>query len=308
MSYKFPAALAAGVAVLAIGAPVASAAVTQAPLTIAQAGDTVSFTIAAPGASPTPDRVIALFVAPADSGKTTFAATIAQGVGAGAATVGGSTADCQVVTGADAQSFDLLQPEYAEGTGFTWKVPASFLPASFDAKAVISDDPYGPDGCAPDAQHNGLAATLAGATRWPAPVVTPPVVTTPAPAPAPAPAPVVAPKPVADPDKDGIKNDWLVGGQPVAAPKAPKASGVTAHAATLTLPKAPKGGTIRVFVRVAGTGTFKAVTAKVDKKTGKATISGLKANKRYEVKVVAVNKAGQQTQASKAVAVKTKKK
>jgi hypothetical protein len=253
--------------------------------------------------------VIALFVAPADSGKTTFAATIAQGVGAGAATVAGSTADCQVVTGADAQSFDLLQPEYSDAAGFTWKVPASVLPASFDAKAVISDDPYGPDGCAPDAQHNGLAATLAGATRWPvpAPVVTPPVVT-PAPAPAPVPAPVVAPKPTADPDQDGIKNDWLVGGKPVAAPKAVKVLGATAHAATLTLPKAPKGGTIRVYVREAGKGSFKAVTAKVDKKTGKATVSGLKAGKSYELKAVAMNKAGRQTQASKVVKVKTKKK
>src|SRR4051794_8364402 len=114
-----------------------------------------------------------------------------------------------------------------------------------------------------------------GAQRFPIP---PAPVTTPAPAPAPVvtPAPVVAPKPVADPDKDGIKNDWLVGGKPVSAPKAAKVSGVTAHGATLTLPAAPKGATLKVFVRVAGTGTFKAVAVKVNKKTGKAKLSGLR--------------------------------
>jgi hypothetical protein len=154
----------------------------------------------------------------------------------------------------------------------------------------------------------GLAVTMAGAQRFPAPVV-PPVVVAPAPvpAPAPAPAPVVAPKPVADPDKDGIKNDWLVGGSPVAAPKAAKVRSVTAHSAKLTLPKAPKDAKIRVFRRVAGTKTFKAVTVTVSKKDGSVTMAGLKPHTKYEVKLVAVNKAGKQTTASKPVTVKTPK-
>lgn len=305
-------ALAAAFAALAATAPVASATITSAPLTIAQSGDTVSFTIAAPAESPTPDRLIALLVAPAGTGATTVATTMAQGVGAGGAQVTGSTADCQIVNGPNVTPLDLPVPDYVEGTGFTWKIPASVLPTSFDAKAVTADD-FVTDACQPAGVDGfGLKVSMADATRWPVPPAPAPVVvpvTPPAPAPVitPAPAPAV-PTPAADPDKDGIKNDWLVGGKPVGAPKPAKVARVTAHAATLTLPKAPKNGKLRVYVRVAGKGTFKAVTVKVNKKTGKATMSGLKAHTRYEVKVVAVNQAGQQTQASKPVVVKTAKK
>jgi hypothetical protein len=312
MSYKLPAALAAGLAAVAVAvaAPVASAAVTAAPLTIAQNGGTVSFTVTSPAGA---GGFNAVLVAPAGSGAATFVATMGYG-GWGAAKVGGSTLTCQVTGDQTAAPLtDVPDPVFpADGSSYTWNVPAADLPASFDAKAIVAEDVFDADGCTIDDAHHGVATGMADAQRFPvpAPVVTTPVGTpTPPPAPAPAPAPVVTTptKPAADPDKDGIKNDWLVGGKPAAAPSAPKVSRTTAHGAVLTLPKAPKGGTIRVFARVAGTGEFKAVTAKVDKKTGKATISGLKAGQRYEIKVVAADKAGRQTQASKAVTVKTKK-
>jgi hypothetical protein len=307
MSYKIPAVLVTALAALAAAAPVASATVTPAPLTIAKAGDNVTFTIAAPSASPTPDRIIALLVAPADSGRTSFASTLVQGSGAGAAQVTGSTADCQAVNGTFVTPVELPEIQYADGTGFTITVPAAKLPAVFDAKAVIADD-FATDTCNPDADTTGLVATMAGASRFPAPVVVaPPVappVATPAPAPAPAPVAPVAPKPVV---KDGITSDWLVGGNPVAAPKAAKVLTVSARSAKLGLPKAPAGATIRVYRRVAGTKTFRAVAVKVSKKDGTATLSGLKPHTRYELKLVAVNKAGKQTKASKAVTVKTPK-
>jgi hypothetical protein len=309
MPCKTPVALAAAFAALAVAAPAASASIASAPLTIATSGANVTFTIAAPGESPTPDRIIALLVAPADTGRSTFAATLVQGVGAGAGTTTASTGDCQVVAGASSSMVELSDIQYDDATGFTITVPSAALPASFDAKAVIADD-YDTDTCQPTPDDNGLAVTMAGASRFPAPVVVPPVVApvpTPAPAPAPAPAPVVTPKPVADPDQDGIKNDWLVGGSPVAAPKAAKVLSVTAHSAKLKLPKAPAGATIRVFRRVAGTKTFRAVSVTVSKKDGTVKLSGLKAHTRYELKLVAVNKAGKQTKASKAITVKTAK-
>ncbi|WP_027005971.1 fibronectin type III domain-containing protein [Conexibacter woesei] len=311
MSRKTPVAFAAALATLAVAVPAASAAVTTTPLTISQSGDVVTFTVAPGGDWGSADGN-ALLIAPAGSGTTTVAASMGHG-GFGAAKVTGSTADCQTLTSSDATMLtDVPDPTFSDdGSGFTWKIPAADLPASFDAKVVFASD-FSADGCSPDADHNGIVTTMADAQRFPVPpvVVAPAPVVTPAPAPAPAPVatPVAAPKPVADPDKDGIKNNWLVDGKPVAAPKAAKVAGVTAHGATLTLPKAPKGATIRVYVRVAGTGTFKAVTVKINKKTGKATLSGLKAGKHYEVKLVAVNKAGQQTTASKAAVVKTTKK
>jgi hypothetical protein len=307
MLCKTPVALAAAFAALAVAAPAASASIASAPLTIAKSGDNVTFTIAAPGESPTPDRIIALLVAPADTGRATFTATLVQGVGAGAGTTTASTGDCQVVAGASSSMVELSDIQYDDATGFTITVPSSALPASFDAKAVTADD-YDTDTCQPAPDENGLAVTMAGAARFPVPVVAAPVVAPVAPpAPAPAPAPVVAPKPVADPDQDGIKNDWLVGGNPVAAPKAAKVLSVTAHTAKLKLPKAPAGATIRVFRRVAGTKTFRAVSVTVSKKDGTVKLSGLKAHTRYELKLVAVNKAGKQTKASKAITVKTPK-
>jgi hypothetical protein len=308
MSYKFPAVLVTAVAALAVAVPAASATITPAPLTIAQSGTDVTFTIAAPADSPTSDRMIALLVAPADSGLETFSYVAVQGSGESASQTTGSTADCQIVAGAASTVVDPFPTQYTEGTGFTLTVPSSDLPATFDAKAVIADD-FETDTCAPADTATGLATTMAGTQRFPAPVVAPPVVASPVVAPTPAPVPPVVapvmPKPAPVVTKDGIKSDWLVGGKPAAAPKAAKVSSVTAHSATLTLPKAPKGATIRVYRRVVGTKTFRVI--KVTTKHGKVTMSGLKPHTHYELKLVAVNKAGKQTNASKSVTVKTPK-
>jgi hypothetical protein len=310
MSYKTPAVLVTALVALAAAAPVASATVTPAPLTIAQSGSDILFTIAAPGESPTPDRLISLLVAPAGVAASTFAASMQEGVGGGASQNTTSTAACQVVNGPGSTGVELPEPTYSDGTGFTYTIPASILPASFDAKAVIVDDlsDGSPDTCRPTPGDAGIATTMADAARFPVP---PPVV---APIAAPAPAPVVIPAPVVVPPKpapvvakDGIKSDWIVGGKPVAAPKAAKVLTVKAHSATLTLPKAPAGATIRVYRRVVGTKTFRVVKVTVSKKKGTATMSGLKPHTRYELKVVAVNKAGKQTNASKSVTVKTPK-
>jgi hypothetical protein len=306
MSYKFPAVLVTAVAALAVAVPAASATITPAPLTIAQSGTDVVVTIAAPADSPTSDRIIALLVAPADSGLETFSYTAVEGVGEGASQTTASTAACQVISGPASTVVAPFPTQYTEGTGFTLTVPSSDLPATFDAKAVIADD-LETDTCAPADTTTGIATTMAGTQRFPAPPVAPPVVAPPV-APTPAPVtPVVAPAPKPAPvvTKDGIKSDWLVAGKPAAAPKAAKVSSVTAHSATLTLPKAPKGATIRVYRRIAGTKTFRVV--KVTTKHGKVTMSGLKPHTRYELKLVAVNKAGKQTNASKSVTVKTPK-
>jgi Fibronectin type III domain len=263
--------------------------------------------IAAPSESPTPDRLIGLLVAPAGSAGATFATTIVQGQGIGAVQTTASTGDCQVVNGASTTMVEPFETQYSDATGFTLNVPASDLPASFDAKAVIADD-FTTDTCLVEPSNVGLATTMAGASRFPAPiVVTPPPVAAPVPAPAPVPAaPVAPPKPVVI-TKDGIKSDWLISGAPAAAPRPAKVLAVTARSAKLTLPKAPRGATIRVFRRVAGTKTFRAVKVKASKKHGTVTMSGLKPHTRYELKLVAVNKAGKQTKASKTVTVKTPK-
>jgi hypothetical protein len=308
MSYTSPAVLVAALAALAAAAPVASASITSAPLTIVKSGSDVTFTIAAPGESPTPDRIIALLVAPAGAAASTFGATLVQGVGAGAMQTAASTGECQVVAGSSTTMVTLPEIQYSDAAGFTITVPATALPASFDAKAVIADN-YDTDTCRIDPDNNGLATTMAGAARFPVPVVAPPIVApAPAPVPAPAPAaPVTPAKPGAVLAKDGIKSDWLVNGSPAAAPKAAKVLSVTARSATLTLPKAPAGATIRVFRRVAGTKTFRVVKVTVSKEKGAVTVAGLKPGTRYEVKVVAVNKAGKQSKGSKAVTVKTRK-
>ncbi|HEY4098638.1 MAG TPA: fibronectin type III domain-containing protein [Baekduia sp.] len=299
--------LVTAVAALAVAVPAASATITQAPLTIVQSGSDVTFTIAAPGESPTPDRMISLLVAPADAGLETFSYTAVEGSGEGASQTTASTAACQAINGSAATDVPQFETHYTEGTGFVLTVPSSDLPATFDAKAVTLDD-FETDTCAPDDTNVGIATTMAGAQRFPAPPVAPPVVAPVVVAPTPPPVvPVapVAPKPAPVVTKDGIKSDWVVAGKPVAAPKAAEVSSVTAHSATLTLPKAPKGATIRVYRRVAGTKTFRVI--KVTTKHGKVTMSGLKPHTRYEVKLVAVNKAGKQTNASKSVTVKTPK-
>jgi hypothetical protein len=306
MPYKTPVAFAAALATLAVAVPAASATVTAAPLTISQTGDVVSFT-ATPAAGWGSADGNALLIAPAGSGTTTLAASIGHG-GWGAAKVTGSTAACQTLTSSDATLLtDVPDPTFADdGSSFTWKIPAADLPASFDAKVVLASD-FSDDGCSPDADHHGIATTMDGAQRFPVPPPAPVVVPVVAPAPAPAPVLLPAPvKPAADPDKDGIKNDWLEGGKPVAAPKAAKVKGVTAYSTKLALPKAPKGATIRVYRRVAGTGTFRAAAVKAAK-DGSVTMAGLKPHTKYELKLVAVNKAGKQTKASKPVTVKTAK-
>src|SRR3954451_21187887 len=201
MSCKTPAAFVAALASLAVIAPAASAAVTTAPLTVATSGDNATFTIAAPAQSP---DMIALLIANADSGSSSFAYTMVQGVGEGAVATKASTDACQVVNGTSVTLVKLPETQFSETSGFTVSVPTSILPASFDAKAVYVDD-FDTDICSADADNIGVATTMAGATRFPAPVVAPVV------APVPTPAPVVTPapaKPVADPDKDGIANDW----------------------------------------------------------------------------------------------------
>ncbi|MCW3003868.1 MAG: hypothetical protein JWQ20_3166 [Conexibacter sp.] len=138
------------------------------------------------------------------------------------------------------------------------------------------------------------------------------VVTAPAAAPAPVvtPAPhVVAPivtKDPSDTDGDGIKNTWLVGGKPAAAPARPTAH-VTSSAVKLTLPRAPKGAKkVRVY-RADGKGGYKLVKT-VSAKGGSFTDKSVKSGHTYKYKTVAVNAKGQQGKASSAVKAVVKKK
>jgi hypothetical protein len=122
------------------------------------------------------------------------------------------------------------------------------------------------------------------------------------------PQPPATPQPPVNPvdkDGDGISNDWLVNGKPVAAPAKPAVGKVTSKSVIVKLPKAPKGSTLVVYVSTAN-GKFVKVKGKVNK-NGELTVKGLKKNTAYEVKVVKVNKAGKQSAASKTVKVKTKK-
>ena len=107
-----------------------------------------------------------------------------------------------------------------------------------------------------------------------------------------------------DMDADGIHNDWLVNGKPVAAPAKPKLGKVTGKSVTVKLPKAPKGSKLALYVGT-GNGKFAKAKGKPNKK-GELTIKGLKKNTTYQVKLVKVNKAGKQSAASKTLMVKTK--
>jgi hypothetical protein len=130
-----------------------------------------------------------------------------------------------------------------------------------------------------------------------------------------APAAVVPVPPVAKPvvtkdptdaDGDGIKNTWLVGGKPAAAPATPKAR-VTSGAVKLTLRAAPKGAAkVRVY-RADGKGGYKLVKT-VSAKSGSFTDKSVKAGHTYKYKTVAVNAKGQQGKASSAVTAVVKKK
>jgi hypothetical protein len=135
-------------------------------------------------------------------------------------------------------------------------------------------------------------------------------------APAAAPAPVVTPAPhvvapivtkdPSDTDGDGIKNTWLVGGKPAAAPARPMAH-ITSSAVKLTLPKAPKGAKkVRIY-RADGKGGYKLVKT-VSAKGGSFTDKSVKAGHTYKYKTVAVNAKGQQGKASSAVKAVVKKK
>ena len=127
-----------------------------------------------------------------------------------------------------------------------------------------------------------------------------------APQPPVTPQPPVNPTDPTDPDADGIRNDWLVNGKPVAAPAKPKTEKVTGKSVTVDLPKGQKGTTLVVYVRTVN-GKFAKAKGKPNKK-GELTIKGLKKNTNYEVKLVKVNQAGKQSAASKTLKVKTKKK
>ncbi len=118
--------------------------------------------------------------------------------------------------------------------------------------------------------------------------------------------PPVGPQPrahPADPDGDGIRNDWLIAGRPAPAPARPTARTVTSTSVTIKLPKASNGTTLAVYVRTAG-GAFAKITGKRTTR-GELTIKHLKHNTRYEIELVTV-KAGKQSAATTPLKVKTK--
>ena len=124
-----------------------------------------------------------------------------------------------------------------------------------------------------------------------APIVSTPVVTKPA--------------VKTDPDGDGIKNTWLVGGKPAAAPSTPKARLVGGNVKLklgATLKKAKK---IRVY-RAVGKGAFKLVKT-LSAKAKSFTDTKVKPGKTYTYKTVAVNAKGQQGKASKKATLKVGK-
>jgi hypothetical protein len=126
---------------------------------------------------------------------------------------------------------------------------------------------------------------------------------------APVPAPnvpvVAAPVVVTDPDGDGIKNTWLVGGKPAAAPGVPKARALGGDV-KLKLGTAPRGAKkIRVF-RAVGRGSYKLVKT-LAPKTGAFTDKNVKAGRTYSYKTVGVNATGQQGKASKKATVQVPK-
>ena len=109
-----------------------------------------------------------------------------------------------------------------------------------------------------------------------------------------------------DPDGDGIKNTWLIGGKPAPAPGTPKASVVDGDV-KLKLKKAPKGAKkIRVY-RADGKGRYKLVKTLAPKR--KSFIDKkVKPGHTYKYKTVGVNAKGQQGKASKTATAKVKKK
>jgi hypothetical protein len=141
------------------------------------------------------------------------------------------------------------------------------------------------------------------ATPQDSPAVDPPV----DPQPPTGPPPTAGPQPPlhpADPDGDGIRNDWLVAGKPAPAPARPTIKTITATSMKVKLPTAPKGTGIAVYLRAAG-GRFARVIGKADKH-GVLTIKRLKRHTTYELRLVTV-KSGKQSAASKSLKVKTHK-
>jgi hypothetical protein len=195
---------------------------------------------------------------------------------------------------ADAENYNIIvdgQPVHFwyEGTTFTVGDLVNGRQYSFQVEARNAD---------------GTSARSAAVLATPqAPFVAPPV------------APPVKPQPPvhqtepttpvnpADKDGDGIRNDWLVHGKPVAAPAQPKARRTTSKSVTVKVAKPAKGTTIAVYFR---TGHGKFVKAKVKvSKSHEVTIAGLKRNTAYEIKTVKV-KGARQSAASKPIKVKTK--
>ncbi len=108
-----------------------------------------------------------------------------------------------------------------------------------------------------------------------------------------------------DPDGDGIKNTWLIGGKPAPAPGTPKASVVDGDV-KLKLKPAPKGAKkIRVY-RADGKGGYKLVKTLAPKRKS-FTDTKVKPGHTYKYKTVGVNAKGQQGKASETATAKVKK-
>jgi hypothetical protein len=125
-------------------------------------------------------------------------------------------------------------------------------------------------------------------------------------APAAAPAPVAAPVArIADPDGDGIKNTWIVGGKPARAPGAPKARSA-GRTVTLTIGSLPgRAAKLRVY-RAEGRGRYKLVKT-LSAKARAFTDKGVKPGRTYSYKTLGVNAKGQQGAASRKATVKVGK-
>ena len=129
-----------------------------------------------------------------------------------------------------------------------------------------------------------------------APVAAPVIVT---------PAAPKAPAVKADPDGDGIKNTWFVGGKPAPAPSTPKARLVGGNVKLKLGAPLKKASKVRVY-RAIGKGAFKLVKT-LSAKAKSFTDKKVKPGKTYTYKTVAVNAKGQQSKASKKATVKVGK-
>ena len=143
---------------------------------------------------------------------------------------------------------------------------------------------------------NGARSPSAYATPRSAVIVSPPVDPQP---------PVTDPQPPvdrADPDGDGIRNDWTVKGKPAPAPAKAQVKTLAGTSIKLKLPTTPKGTAIAAYFRVPG-GRFAKVSGKADKR-GVLTIRRLKRSTMYEIKLVRVK--GRQQSAASTITVRTR--